>query len=677
MKKLLFFISILSLGACNVFEVPDSNTQVDVSSKTMDQLVVPNNFTFKTTQDIDVTITASNNAGEKLKNVPFQLYAVEKNSTDSVLLLENSLNTEGVFTTKINMTKNIDRLVILTRYAGIPEYSTIPVNSNSISIDLGAENTVRNEFVSGDNAAGFGGGGTSADAVFSYIGEYNGNGVPKYILKKGDVVSASLLNTINRTFLLGKSLPKAYPQYVSPSVRTQISLKEAASVWITFVHANSSYKNSIGYYTYPTNRPPQTAADISNLNIVFPNISFGGLKTGDKVLLGNFPAGISVGWFLVPNGWSSSNKGVIERPNMPIRYSDRNLNTFTTEANRSHMALLKDPDSEKLIFSFEDTERPTGYDEDFDDAIFYVTASKFSALDLTNIPNANNTIVDTDNDGVADNEDAAPLDPTYAYVNYSPAANYYSTLAFEDAFPLTGDYDMNDMVVDYNFEERANSTRKVTQLKATIVLKAMGASFRNGFGFELPVSPTKVASATGMKNKDGIVSMNANGTEAGQSKAVFIAFDNGYSLMSGATNGAFINTDKMTTAIKYDTIRLNITFTEPIDKAVLGTAPYNPFIFVNRERGREIHLPGKTPTSLANATYFKTGDDDSGNGKYYQSKKSLPWAINIVDKFDYPIEKAPINTAFLKFNQWVESNGVEFVDWYKDKSGYRAPNKIY
>ncbi|MFT5748541.1 MAG: hypothetical protein ACI920_003938, partial [Saprospiraceae bacterium] len=54
---------------------------------------------------------------------------------------------------------------------------------------------------------------------------------------------------------------------------------------------------------------PATENDITNLNIIFPNVSFsgsgGGLVSGNKVNLGNFLAGTSVAYFLVTNGWNN------------------------------------------------------------------------------------------------------------------------------------------------------------------------------------------------------------------------------------------------------------------------------------------------------------------------------------------------------------------------------------
>ena len=681
MKKAFFFISLLSLGACSTFEIPENGTvsTVDVTEKTMDQLTIPSTFTFKTSQDIDVNITANDNGGTRLKNVPFKLYAIEKDGQDSIFLMTGQTNTEGIFQTKLNVTANIDRLIVLTDYIGLPEYQTVSVKSDNVSINIGSDNTKRNGFISDDKKGGFGGGGSSVDATFNYKGSYNSQGVPLYLLPKGDVVSQDILNMVNASLPENQPVPLYHPEYIASNVQTNIVLKDSASVWVTFIHEGAGYRNSLGYYSYPTNNPPTTADEIAQLKVVFPNVSFynsgGGLKTGDKVLLGSFPAGTTIGWFLVPDGWKTPQNIVAEKNGLPMRYSNRSFNTFTTTNYRNHIALLADPARELILMGFEDLNRPQG-DNDFNDAVFYVTANPFSAIQTTNVAQTSNYAPDADKDGIPDAQDAAPNDPSYAFVSYGPSANQYGTLAFEDAFPSRGDYDMNDMIVDYNFEERSNAAHKVTQLRATLILRAMGASYRNGFGFELPIAPNKVASATGMKIKENIVNISGNGTEAGQTKAVFIALDNGYNFMSSPVGG-FVNTEKDKAAVKYDTIRLAINFTEGIDKSVLGSAPYNPFIFVNKERGREVHLPGKTPTTLANTALFKTGDDDSGNGKYYQTKKFLPWAINITQPFSYPAEKMSINSAFLKFNQWAESNGVQYIDWYQNKTNYRRTEKIY
>jgi LruC domain-containing protein len=57
--------------------------------------------------------------------------------------------------------------------------------------------------------------------------------------------------------------------------------------------------------------------------------------------------------------------------------------------------------------------------------------------------------------------------------------------------------------------------------------------------------------------------------------------------------------------------------------------------------------------------------------------ENLPWAINIYESFDYPIEKQDILWVHLKFAEWAMSGGVQFPDWYKNLQGYRNNSLIY
>jgi LruC domain-containing protein len=74
-----------------------------------------------------------------------------------------------------------------------------------------------------------------------------------------------------------------------------------------------------------------------------------------------------------------------------------------------------------------------------------------------------------------------------------------------------------------------------------------------------------------------------------------------------------------------------------------------------------------------------SGEDDSdpASGKYYVTDKNLPWAINIYERFDYPIEKQDILSVHLKFAEWAMSGGALFPDWYKNLTGYRNNSLIY
>jgi LruC domain-containing protein len=86
------------------------------------------------------------------------------------------------------------------------------------------------------------------------------------------------------------------------------------------------------------------------------------------------------------------------------------------------------------------------------------------------------------------------------------------------------------------------------------------------------------------------------------------------------------------------------------------------------------------PTDLADQKLFNTGSDNTipAKNKYYKTKDNLPFAISFVENFDYPTEKTNIKDAYLKYNDWVNSGGLKYADWYSNKaSGYRENEKIF
>ncbi len=268
-------------------------------------------------------------------------------------------------------------------------------------------------------------------------------------------------------------------------------------------------------------------------------------------------------------------------------------------------------------------------------------------------------------------------------------SNYNGSLAFEDLWPYMGDYDFNDVVVDYDFATTMDDQNQVQSITATFILHAFGASYHNGFGFQLPnVAPNQIISVTGYDlASDTYINLASNGVEANQSKATVIVFDDAYRLMQYVGPGIGVNTEMASPFITPDTIVVNMTFYSNGSFAPGGAVSYNtldignfnPFIIVNKNRGVEVHLPDGVPTDLADKSLLGTGDDasDPTTGSYYKTAKNLPWAINIPQTFEYPIEKQDILGAYLHFSDWAESNGTLYPDWYLNSPGYRNSSLIY
>lgn len=263
---------------------------------------------------------------------------------------------------------------------------------------------------------------------------------------------------------------------------------------------------------------------------------------------------------------------------------------------------------------------------------------------------------------------------------YFPASGF-GTLAFEDSWPGKGDYDFNDVVVDYQFEIDMNASNFVDRIKATFVLRAFGAGYQNGFGFQLSSAINASSlNVTGFSLTENIITLNQNGTEAGQNRPTIIVFDNAFNEMQHPGIGIGVNTEMNAPHVQPKTYSIIIEVpANTYTWADLDIISFNPFIIVDLDRGREVHLPGFPPTSLANSSYFGTLDDASNiaQGRTYVTDTNLPWAINTYQRFEYPIEKEDIIRVHLKFVEWAQSGGTLFPDWYKELPGFRNTALIY
>jgi len=285
---------------------------------------------------------------------------------------------------------------------------------------------------------------------------------------------------------------------------------------------------------------------------------------------------------------------------------------------------------------------------------------------------------DTDGDGIADSQDDYPNDPTKAFNNYSPSPSTFGTIFFEDLWPYKGDYDFNDLIINYNANIISNAANKAVEVVLKYKIKAKGGSISNGFGIQFDnLTPAQIQSVTGTVLSNGHnLTISANGTENNQNKAVIIIFDKTSHLIN-QVNSNFINTEANTTTIQAFPINMLIKFTSPVDMNLVGNAPFNYFIFRTQTRGHEIHGVNYIPTTLMSSNLLGSGDDASNGNNYFKTSTNLPWAISVPEEIDYPYEKIDITNAFPYFASWAQSGGTTKNDWYKDIIGYRNNSLIY
>ncbi|KXX70013.1 LruC domain-containing protein [Flammeovirga sp. SJP92] len=604
-------------------------------------------------------------------NLPIEIYTSDS-FDEGTLISRVALNGKDPFTSTFNLNKGLTKVYIKVNKTGIPQFYEFDVQPglNRLTVDDNSvyDNTLDNELSSSSRT-------NYSGTLYDVYGGWNSQGLPNY-LTDPDTVPQDLLDDIDASLPERRPVPTYNPDYLV-NVNYDTKITDSSDVWITFVHEGAGWRNSLGYYTYTTGNPPSSTDDIDSIKMVFPNVSFlhsgGELETGHKVYLGTFDANTSIGWVLIPNGWNGSTSEATYRNQ--VKYSNYLLNTNSPEGFQQHMVALSDVEREVVLLGFEDISRPSG-DNDFNDCMFYLTSNPF-AFDLTDIGEIT-MATDTDNDGAYDHEEEYPEDPERAYDIYINNRTNYSTYGFEDMWPEKGDYDFNDVVIGVNFKKVVNTNYYIKDIIMQSELYAIGGHYHNGFGIEFPFNAAAVSTISGQVLDQGVVAVGANGTEVGNTNASVIFFEDAYSLMSSSDilvnvkpTGNYVTPHQFTVSMILNSGQiLNSTFSD---------YP-NPFIFVDQDRGREVHMPNQPPTELANSAYFGTYDDATNGtaGFYYKTSANHPWAINVVaNKFDYPFEGIEVTDAYNHFQNWGESNGHNYPDWYQSSNGYRNAEKIY
>jgi len=668
------FLNLLAIMLATAVVISCQQTSKDDLLEKIDQNTIAYGFDFKTTQTVPVSIRVLGNDGTPFKMVGLEL-SVPITEDSFVFLTKGFTNVQGYFETELELNVNIQNILVSTNYIGLP-------GSHYLTIEQAADYTIQNKgadvpgvtFPTIAHKAAY-------TTKFAYMGTWDANGVPAYKKSQRDVIPQSMLDDINSSVPEYKPVPTYNPQYLADGVETNTKVIKKADVWVTFVHEGAGYKNVLGYYTYDLASPPKTTDDINKLTIIFPNVSYsgsgGGLVSGDKVYLGQFEAGTGIGWFLVANGYNSTTK-TVGAGNWLV-YSDAKLNPENNASQQQHIVQLYDETRDLIILGFEDILRNnSGCDNDFNDAIFYVTANPIEAIERTNLESTKKAI-DSDGDGVYDYDDEFPVDPTKSASSYSPSTNTTGSLCFEDNWPNMGDYDFNDMVVDYKYNYYTDAANALTELRAEYTLRAIGASMHNGFGVQFNIDPSLVKSVYGTKYTESYVKVNGNGTEQGQSKATIIVFDDAHKQMQRDGAAMYVNTDNPNTLVEPVVFSLVIKFNAGVLPASLGKAPYNCFVIVNGNRGREVHMVDYAPTDLVDLKLFGSGADKSNPDikRYYQNKDNMPWVLHTPEPLVYPIEKENIIECYPYFTEWAKSEGRSNIDWYKDMPGYRVKSKLF
>ena len=207
--------------------------------------------------------------------------------------------------------------------------------------------------------------------TYQTLGTFNSLGKPDYLLPK-DSISSSLLAFIGNT-LDGRDLRTTNPDLLASTASADITITQPSDVFVTFVSQGGGYTNSIAFYTYPTNQPPASADDIKVITYIFPNSgNLTPLEAGDKVKIGRFDVGTSIGFVLLQKAWNITTQAL---DNDVVHFCSNDLlNPEVDPSLKKHAVLINYPAENKILIGFEDLDRTKSLcDNDFNDVVFYCT----------------------------------------------------------------------------------------------------------------------------------------------------------------------------------------------------------------------------------------------------------------------------------------------------------------
>lgn len=641
-------------------------------------------FDFNLNQDVNLSIDYG--FDDKGYPISFEIYDQDPTEVnDNMEVVKKDIepiyravtNGEGKFNGEIRILSEYSEVWLYSSYAGTVSPIKLTINEKSISFN-------QKEYIQKTTAER----GTKTRAVtpnnFKYpdewkiLGDWNIYGTPNYLENERTLPNARTLYNLTKIFIDydGTAMQNRNPQtiknpkdpvekqvyydydataFFGENYSAELKIKKPTKVYLCFINSTAGFNSSVGYFHYPTGQEPTKATDVKKI-MAFPCATIaskdnntGALMSGDKVLLkywdgekyqDEFPAGVTIGWWLQAMAFRKE----VKKENNVITSIELIGNIESTGSSNERFSLphlngdkvqrcvaLKEPGSNKLVaIGFEDN-----IDKRYNDATFYIEIEEDNAIEdnIPSIPDVGTPPTNTE--------------------NFVP---YYGTLAFEDLWPSMGDYDLNDLVIDYSCKVYKNTmTNSVYKIENIFTPRHNGGLLQSGFGFQLDgITPSQIhkINITGAGSTKYVAS---NSTESGQTYANFLLFDDIKEVLGKPITVTLEVNDLLESAVK---------------------PPYNPFIYIesDKSRGKELHLPKYYPTDKVDETFLGTIHDASRIEEklfyvFSRWNNQFPFAINLPSIKDFPIpeEGVRVDEAYPKYRSWVESKGTKDKDWYKRK----------
>jgi len=210
------------------------------------------------------------------------------------------------------------------------------------------------------------------ETSYKSLGTYDADGRPNYLLTP-DVITQDMMTVIQSTLKNTIDLRTTHPELLASSAIADIRVTQPSDVYLTFVAQGASKANAVAFYTYSTSTPPASAKDIDTIVYAFQNAGYKTkLVAGDKVWLGSFQPGTSIGFVLMQDAWNFTTASL---NNSAVHFCSNDvLNPEVSVSLKKHAVLIDYGAEGKTFVGFEDLDRTDPKcDHDFNDVVLYTT----------------------------------------------------------------------------------------------------------------------------------------------------------------------------------------------------------------------------------------------------------------------------------------------------------------
>jgi len=135
----LLLLVLLALNSCNN---NNGDSLVPQKEKTMKNLVIANNFEWKTSKPANLIITAKDNEGQPVAGAKFSIFT-ENPENGGKLIVSGVTNTSGIYSVDYSVPAYYSALYVRSDFVGLPTPGMVSLDNNGFNIALGGKQRIR------------------------------------------------------------------------------------------------------------------------------------------------------------------------------------------------------------------------------------------------------------------------------------------------------------------------------------------------------------------------------------------------------------------------------------------------------------------------------------------------------------------------------------------------------